>query len=93
MVGGVLVDIIGGVVSGTRGGGLQLVQSLMDGGKKSLEMGPGIIGWLLLFLQLAIVIEHSSLENQLICDANNFQRDVWGIPGHGILYGAFDLID
>ena len=57
MVGGVLADMIGGVVSSTRGGGLQLVQFLMGGGKKVFEMGPGIVGWVPLFPQLAIVIE------------------------------------
>ena len=34
MVGSMLADMIGGVVAGTRGGGLQPVQFLMGGGKK-----------------------------------------------------------
>ena len=49
MVGGVLVDMIGGVVSGTRGGGLRLAQFLMGSGKNVFELVPGLVGWVPLF--------------------------------------------
>ena len=74
MVGGMLADMIGGVVAGTSGGGLRFAQFLMGGGKEGFEMGPGLFGWILLLPNLAIVIELSSLENQLKSDANNLQR-------------------
>ena len=80
MVGGVLVNMIGVVVDGTHGGGLQLAQFLMGGGKKGLELGPGLVGWVPSFPHLEIVIERSSLEKQLICNADGLQRGVWGIP-------------
>ena len=57
--------------------------------KKGLELGPGLVGWVSLFPQLTIVIEHSSLEYQLIYNADNLKRGVWGIPGHGVIDGAF----
>ena len=93
MVGSLLVDMIGGVVAGTRGGGLLLAQFLMGDGKKGLELGPGLVGWVPSFPLLAIVIKHSSLDYQLICDADNLQRGVRGIPGRGVLDSAFDLIN
>ena len=93
MVGSLVVDVIGSVIAGTRGGGLLLAQFLMGGGKKVLELGPDLVGWIPSFPQLAIVVENSSLEYQLICDANNLQRGVRGIPGRSVLDGAFDLID
>ena len=93
MVGGLVVDVIGGVVAGTRGGGLQLAQFLMGGGKKGIELGPGLVGWIPSFPQLAISIEHSSLEYQLICNSNGLQQGVRGIPGRRVLDDAFGLID
>ena len=93
MVGGLVVDMIGNVVAGNHGGGLQLAQFLMGGGNKGLELGPGLVGWIPSFPQLAIVIEHSILGYQLLFDADDLQRGVQGIPGHGVLDGAFDLID
>ena len=57
MVGGVLADMIDGVVAGTNGGGLQFVQFLMGGGKEGFELGPGLVGWILSLPKLAIVIE------------------------------------
>ena len=63
----------------------------MGGGKK-IELGPGLVGWIPSFSQLAIVIEHSSLEYQLIYDTDGLQWGVQGIPGRGVLDGAFDLI-
>ena len=93
MVGGLLVDMIGGPVSGTRVSGFRRAQFLMGGGKKGLELVPGLVGWVLSFPLLTIVIEHSSLEYQLICDANNLQRGVRGIPVRCVLNGAFDFID
>ena len=66
IVGGVLVDMIGGVVAGNRSGGLRLAQLLMGGGKKGLELGPGLVGWVPSFPHLTIVIGHSSLEYHLI---------------------------
>ena len=65
----------------------------MGGGKKGLELGPGFVGWIPSFPQLAIVIEHSGLENKLICNTDNLQRGVWGIPGRGVIDSAFNLID
>ena len=93
MVGSLLVDMIGGVVVGTRGGGLPLAQLLMGGGKKGLELGPGLVGWVPSFPLLAIVIKHSSLDYQLICDADDLQRGVQGIPGRFVLDSPFNLID
>ena len=61
MVGGLVVNMIDGVVAGTCGDSLRLVQFLVGGGKK-IELGPGLICWILLFPLLAIVVEHSSLE-------------------------------
>ena len=49
--------MIGGVVAGTSGGGLRFAQFLMGGGKEGFEMGPGLVGWILLLPKLAIVIE------------------------------------
>ena len=43
MVGGLVFDVIGGVIAGTRGGGLRLAQFLMDSGKNILEIGPGLV--------------------------------------------------
>ena len=57
MVGSVLVDMVGGVVAGARGGGLRLAQFLMGGGKNVFELGPGLVSWVPSFTQLAIVIE------------------------------------
>ena len=85
--------MIGGVVARTRGGGLLLAQFLMGGGKKGLELGTGLAGWVPSFPQLSIVIEHSSLEYQFICNAGDLQWGVRGIPSLGVLNGAFDLID
>ena len=87
------IDMIGGMVAGTCGGGLQLAQFLMGGGKKGLGLGPGLVGWFPSFPHLEIVIEHSSLEYQLICNSDALQRGVRGIPGRGVLRGAFDLIN
>ena len=61
--------------------------------KKGLELGPGLVGWILSFPQLAIVVEHFSLEYQLICDAKDLQWGVRGILGRGVLDSAFNLID
>ena len=57
MVGGVLVNMIGGLVAGNRGGGLRLAQFLMEGGKKGFKLGPVLFGWVPSFPQLATVIE------------------------------------
>ena len=92
MVGGLVVNMIGGVVAGTRGGGLQLAQFLVGGGKKSIELGTGIVGWILSFPLIAIIVEQSSLEYQLICNADDLQQGVQGIPVRGILNGAFNLV-
>ena len=93
MVGGLVVDMIDGVVYGTRGCDLQLAQCLVGGGKQSLGLGPGLVRWIPSFPQLAIVIENSSLEYQLICDAEDLQRGVRGITCRSVLDGAFNLID
>ena len=93
MVGGLVVDVIGGVVAGTHGGGLRLAQFLMGGGKKGIEIGPGLVGWIPSFPQLAISIENSSLEYQLICNFDDLQQGVRGIPGRSVLDEAFGLID
>ena len=93
MVCGLVVAVIGGVIANTHGGELRLKQFLVGGGKKSLELGPGLVGWIPSFPQLETVVEHSSLEYQLICNANNLQQGVRGIPGLGVLNGAFGLID
>ena len=84
--------MIGGVVASTRSGGLKHAQFLVCGGK-NLEFGPGLVGWIPSFPLLAVVVEHFSLEYQLICDADKFQWVVRGIPGRGVLDGAFDLVD
>ena len=57
MVGGVLANMIGGVVAGTSGGGLQFMQFLMGGDKEGFELGPGLVGWIMLLPRLTIVIE------------------------------------
>ena len=93
MVGDLVVDMIGGVVYGTRGCSLQLAHCLVSGGKKSFELGPGLVRWIPSFPQLAIVIENSSLEYQLICDAEDLQRGVRGITCRSVLDDAFNLID
>ena len=74
MVGGVVVNNICGVVAGTRSGGLRLAQFLVGGGKKYLELGPGLVVWIPSFPLLAVVVEHFSLEYQLIC-ANIYLGD------------------
>ena len=70
-----------------------LEQFLMGSGKKGLELGPGLVSWIPSFPHLAIVVEYSSMEYQLICDADDLQRGVQGIPGCGVLDGTFELID
>ena len=54
---GVLANMIGGVVAGTSGGGLQFMQFLMGGDKEGFELGPGLVGWIMLLPRLTIVIE------------------------------------
>ena len=60
---------------------------------KKLELGPGLVGWTPSFPLLTVVIEHSSSKYQLICNADNLQRGVWGITVRGVLDGAFKLVD
>ena len=57
MVGGMLAEMIGGVVAGTRGGSLQFAQSLMGGSKEGFELGPGLVSWISSLPKLAIDIE------------------------------------
>ena len=93
LVGGLVVNKICDVVAGNRGGGLRLAQLLVGGCKKDLEFGPGIVSWIPSFSLLAVVGEHTSLKYQLICNADDLQRGVWGITCRGILDGAFYLVD
>ena len=93
LVGGLVVNKICGVVSSTRGSGLQLAQFLVGGCKKYLEFGPGLVGWIPYFPLLSVVGEHTSLKYQLICDADNLQRSVRGIPSRGVLDDVFNFVD
>ena len=60
LVGGLVVNKICGVVAGTCGVGLRLAQFLVGGGKKYLELGPVLVGWIPFFSLLAVVGEHFS---------------------------------
>ena len=61
MVGDLVVNMIGGVLACTCGGGLRLAQFLVGGDEKYLEVVPGLVGWIPSFPLLAVVAEHSSL--------------------------------
>ena len=74
VVGGLVADNICGVVAGTRGGGLRLAHLLVGGGKKYLELGVGLLGWIPSFPLLAVVGEHSSLKYHLVCDVNDCKQ-------------------
>ena len=93
MVSGLVVNKICGVLAGTRGVGLKLAQFLVGNGKKYIELGPGLVGWIPSFPLLAVLGEHSSLEYQLICDADDLQWGVRGIPSRGVIDSAFDFVD
>ena len=88
-----MVNMICGVVAGTRSGVLQLAQFLVGGDKKYLELGPGLVGWIPYFPLLAVVREIFSLKYRLICYDDDLQRGVRSIPCRGVLDGAFDLVD
>ena len=93
LVGGLVVNNICGMVTDTHSGGLRLAQFLVGGCKKKLEFGPGLVGWIPSFPLLAVVGVNSSLKYQLVCDVNNLQQGIRGIPCRGVLGGAFNLVD
>ena len=59
MVGSMLADMIGGVVFGTCGGGWQLAQFMMGGGKKVLNWVQVLLAWYRFFHSLQLPLTNS----------------------------------
>ena len=62
-------------------------------GEVCLEIGPSLVGVVLVLPGFAIVQEHAGCEEELKGGGDNLGRGIGSISGGGIVEGVFDLVE